>query len=226
MKILFKYATRSRPQKFKEGIMSIISNIDNDNYKILVSVDSDDETMKEPGEYKNTEFIYGTSKNKIDAINRDMDKAGDWDILVVMSDDMKFISRWFDEDIRDAFRTHQAPDKPCDLDQLVHFPDQNQYDNCMTMSIMGRDYYNRFGYIYHPSYDSLWCDLEASDVGKILGKYKYMGNEARIFNHLHPSFGQAEYDEQYRKTEAWEVRTKDHGTYEHRKANNFFISGK
>jgi len=48
---------------------------------------------------------------------------------------------------------------------------------------MGKKYYDRFGYIYHPSYISLWCDNEFTDVANMLKKQKYI-NEC-IIRHEH-----------------------------------------
>ena len=44
--ILYKLATRSRPERFAETLDSIISNSSNANYLILVSIDEDDESMQ------------------------------------------------------------------------------------------------------------------------------------------------------------------------------------
>ena len=38
MKILFKYASKSRPQKYLEGIRSIINNCTSDNYEVFDSI--------------------------------------------------------------------------------------------------------------------------------------------------------------------------------------------
>lgn len=220
MRILYKFASRSRPEKFFHVLDNIKDMSMSDNYIVLATLDDDDTSMTEQKErlnkYKNLEVAWGKSFNKIHAINRDMDKVKEWDILVNMSDDMMFIVRNFDEAIRDKVRKH-LPDGDC----LIHFPDQNQGPNCMTMSVMDRKYFERDKYIYHPSYVSLWCDLEAAEVGKLRGRYFY--EPVRIFNHYHPSFFQCAMDDQYKKTESWNVRSADEQTYNYRKANNFFI---
>lgn len=225
--ILFKFATRSRPTKFLYCLENIVSKLsDKDNYEILISYDEDDSSMTEmlercgPFEFDGHFFFCGgLSKNKIHAINRDIEKATGWDILINTSDDMVFIQDGFDDIIRKDMKEH-FPDGDC----LLHYPDQNQGENCMTMSIMDRKYFDRFGYIYHPDYESLESDIEAQEVGKILGRYKFINK--RLFNHNHPSFGQVPYDNQYDKTEGrydTAIRTRDRNTFLNRKANNFYL---
>ena len=208
MKILFKYTTRSRPELFKRGMESIINNVASDNYEVLVTVDGDDDTMSQPFYYPKTIIKSGISKNKIDAINRDMNYIKDWDILVNMSDDMVFVEKGFDEVIRNEFKST--------TDLCLHFPDGNRND-LITMAIMGREYYNRFNYIYHPEYISLYCDNEMTDVARMLGCYKYVDMD--ILRHLHPAYGKAVFDKQYQHTESFS--NKDSMTYRFRKYNNF-----
>ncbi len=224
MRILFKYATRSRPQLFHRGMKSIINNCQSDNYTILVSYDKDDETMSSvrDAHYPNTVLVEGTSKNKIDAINRDIEMIDDWDILVNMSDDMLFTKKGFDEVIRNNFALDLSMEcgvsyrARYNLDQCLHFPDGNRND-LITMSVMGREYYNRFNYIYHPDYKSLYCDNEQTDVSMVLGKYKYV--EEDIVHHLHPAYGKAKLDTQYVHTES--LGGEDKITYERRRENHF-----
>ena len=100
--ILFNYTTRSRPANFFRGLRSIENNCTTP-YKVLVSIDEDDYTMNNEDvkrmllNFKNIVLCIGTSKNKIDAINRDMDLVEQWwDVLVNVSDDQVFIKKDFD----------------------------------------------------------------------------------------------------------------------------------
>jgi hypothetical protein len=52
-----------------------------------------------------------------------------------------------------------------------------------TMCILGRKYYERFNYIYHPEYRSLFCDNEFTEVANNLGKQKYF--DLVLFKHEH-----------------------------------------
>ena len=224
LKILFKFTTRSRRSNFLRGIDSIIDNLaDKENYRIYTTFDVDDDKMRPLPEIKgNHTYIAGTSKSKIDAINRDMDFINsqyDWDILVNMSDDMVFIQKGFDDIIRKEFTDGSITN----LDQYIHFNDGNQKANVSTMHIVGRDYYNRDNYIYNPEYKSLWCDVENDMVAKLRGCYKYVGDNIRLFSHLHPAFNLAPNDEQYMKTEHRDMWIADEQTFNKRKQNNFYV---
>ena len=195
--ILFKFPTRSRPDKFKAAIANITS-LATKPYKIIVTADADDTTMynyammRWVGDQPNTVIRYGTKVNKIEAVNRDIPVDG-WDILVVMSDDMVFTVKGFDEQISAAFDGN--------YDQLVHFPDGYVNEKLVTLPIIGREYYQRFGYVYHPTYKSLFCDNEQMDVAISLGKYKYVNKS--IFKHEHVAWVGGHVDELLKETQSY-----------------------
>jgi hypothetical protein len=222
-KILVKFATRSRPEKFINCLENYISLSTHDNYEILVSADWDDLTMNNPGiitlvsSYEKVRLVFGASKNKVDAINRDVSIMDNFDILINTSDDMCFVKKGFDSIIVQRMQENFP-----DFDGVLHFDDGNHYGSkLMTMSIMGKPYYDRFGYIYFPGYDSVYCDNEAKDVALKLGKYKYFPEV--LFNHNHPVWGKAQWDEQYRLTEKPSNYQKDGLTYNIRKKNKFYL---
>lgn len=216
MRILFKYTTRSRRSNFLRGYDSILNKIANrEDYHVLISIDKDDQSMYPlPVLDGNHTFVVGKSKNKIDAINRDLNEFDyDWDILINMSDDMIFTKKGFDDVIRAEFYN--------DFNQYLHFNDGNQKCNVCTMHIVGRNYYDRFKYIYHPDYISLWSDVENDIVAKQLGCYKYMGDNVQLFRHLHPAWGLAKQDELSIKTEDRALWVADEITFNKRKRINF-----
>ena len=183
MLIYYNFATRNRPQKMAEAIGTIIDLSADKNYTIGLTIDDDDSTTlnsQQLADILQSDQIkvnHGRSSSKVHAINRGM--AG-WsgDIVVNMSDDMRFIKQGFDADIIEAFQGKN--------DQFIHFPDGRINKLLPTMSIMGRSYYERFNYIYPPDYHSLWCDNEAMDVAQQLGRYKYI--DLQIFSHEHPAW--------------------------------------
>ena len=221
MKYLIKYASRSRPENFERGLVSIIENATApENIVVLVSLDVDDTRLSDYmtviENYWNKVHIKvkaGESHSKIHAINREVNEyKAHWDILINFSDDMIFTMKGWDSIIADLFSRYFP-----NGDGFLHLPDGNQNENISTMSVMDRKYYDRDDYIYHPSYISLWCDVEATEVAKIRQRHVYVNKQ--LFKHLHPAWGTAPMDKQYLKTESY--HHVDKLTYNERKQNNF-----
>lgn len=216
MKILYKFATRSRPDRLFKCLDNMKTMMMHPDYEIQITADINDDTMFNPEVssrllgYKNTFIHYGTSLNKVNAINRDMGLFNGWDILINMSDDMEFIQYGFDITIIKDYQTVNG-------DILMHYPDQAAGHALITMAIMDRKYYDRFGYIYNPEYKSLFCDNEQQAVAKLLGRYKFF--KRRLFNHNHPAWGLAPVDSLMIHTESF--FQEDKATYERRQAINF-----
>ncbi len=226
MHILFKYASRSRPDRFFEGLHNIIDMAaDKENYTIFCALDRDDQSMfsdnfpaqrvqrelfEHEEKFSHVILDWGHSRSKIHAINREVPETIKWDILVNFSDDMRFTVFGYDQLIREAFRCNGA-------DLFVHFPDSTAKNMLSTMSIMDKAYFERDGYIYHPSFSSLFADNEAQDVAKIRGRYLYTGTQ--IFDHYHPAYGLAKWDGQYLRQQA--LWGEDELIYIYRKSKNF-----
>lgn len=226
-KILIKFASRSREQKFFSCLDNILNYVvDKENFCVLVSLDIDDvsmynqNTLNKLSTYLNKHpnnliIKFATSKNKIDAINRDVNEIKErfnFDILINFSDDMLWTKHGFDEVIREKFKLHFP-----DTNGNLHFNDGYTKKRLCTMSIIGRKYYDKYNYIYHPSYISLWCDNEYTIVAKNQQKMIYF--EEIIFVHNHPSNVGGIVDEQLKKTESFaEI---DYNNFMNRQKNNF-----
>lgn len=217
--ILFKFASRSRPERFFKTLDSIYSNMVRDDFHVSCTLDLDDFTMnnewvKEKIEkYNNISVEWGASKSKIDAINRSMPNI-EWDIVVNISDDMLISFYGFDEIIRTFVK-----DSVKDLDGLIHIPDGDAKDALNVLYIATKKYYDRFGYIYHPEYLSLFCDNESMDVAKMLNKYYYYDCPC-LFEHKNPAYGHLPKDALFIEQQkvGWGV---DMETYNRRRAKNF-----
>lgn len=216
MKILFKYPSRNRPERFFEGLQNLVDNIrDKDNYHISCTLDIDDESMNNDSVINkinscpNTSIAWGNSESKVHAVNRDLPEYGD--IICVMSDDMRFKTYGFD----DIIRQHM----PDTLDALLHFPDDYAKEKVCTVAIIGREYYQRDGFIYRPNcYYSMFCDDEQTDVSKIRGCYIFIPSAMEI-DHLHyTNLGKASKDALYRRNDTY---LQDKKIYEERKERNF-----
>ena len=223
LKILIKFPTRGRPEKFFDVLNKYIK-MANDPSKIafLISADEDDLTMNNADikaaldHYsKNIKLVYffGNSKTKMQAINADMEKVSGWDILLLASDDMIPIVKGYDDVIRIDMNEYFR-----DMDGVLWYSDGGQ-NNINTLCILGKKYYNRFNYIYHPDYISLWCDNEFTDVSIQLKKV-YRSDKV-IIEHAHPVYQKTQYDALYVRNESY--FNIDRETYLKRKEKNFNI---
>jgi len=189
MKLLIKFPTRGRKEKFFEVLNKYYEYLENlDNTKFLITCDNDDLTMNNDevkklfNTYKNLEVIYGVSKTKVDAVNRDMDKSGEYDIILLASDDMIPQIHGYDNIVREKMKEYYP-----DTDGVLWFSDGYQKNKLNTLCILGKKYYERFDYIYQPNYKSCWCDNEFMEVSKILNKCTYF--DTIIIKHEHPDWG-------------------------------------
>ncbi len=201
MKLLCKVTSRDRPKELIKCIKTYIDLCNNKDSLIwLFSFDSNDY------KYNNVEFvneiksliefpiiIFGNSVSKIDAINRDVKFIPTWDILVNISDDQLAEVKGWDEEIINYM--------PENLDASLWFNDGHQ-NRLNTMEIVGRKYYDRFRYIYHPLYKSFFCDNEAQDVAIKLGKLIKI--DKCIIKHYHYLWGNSHMkkDETYIKCDS------------------------
>src|SRR5574343_962388 len=117
MVILYKLTSRSRPEKMYKAYRSV-ADYTVPSWRMIISVDADDDATMLSEELKSIQrdsrvsIKFGLSKNKIDAINRDVPKSG-WDILVNLSDDQVFTRKGFDKVIAEH----------CTNSTFLHLPD-------------------------------------------------------------------------------------------------------
>ncbi len=86
-KILYKYPSRNRPSRFFEGLDTITNlTADKDYYHVACTLDLDDYSMNNSDviekieSYPNVSIQWGSSKSKIDAVNRSMPAPAAWDL--------------------------------------------------------------------------------------------------------------------------------------------------
>lgn len=187
MSILIKFATRSRPTQFIRAMRNILQTTVTP-YKVMVTCDEDDRLMNTSqiksyveSRFKTAEMRFGRRVSKVEAINRDMDQSGDWEVLINFSDDMMFKVRAWDRIMLSRIRSVWGES----TDFFAHFNDGYVGDRLPTMSIMGRAYFERDKYIYHPSYKSFSCDAEAMYVAMMRGRHHYFKD--LLFKHEHPA---------------------------------------
>lgn len=193
MKIIVKFPTRGRVDSFFHALDLYYAMAQHPEDMLFhITIDVDDELMKSPevlkrlAGYQHLFIDWGRSYSKIHAINRDL-KPGGWDIVLLASDDMIPVEQGYDQIIREKMTRHYP-----DTDGVLWFNDGNRSD-LNTLTIMGRKYYERFGYLYHPGYRSLYCDKEFTLVGDLLGRQTYF--DQVIIRHEHPDYGYGDKDQ-------------------------------
>lgn len=220
MKILVKFPIRQRRGKFFRTLGKYDSMADDPSeIRYVITCDQDDPEMNNPAvkqvmdDIPNLEYHYGNSRTKIEACNADVPPDG-WDILLLVSDDMIPQVKGWDTIIRQRMEQYFP-----DLDGVLHFWDGHQKDHINTLSIMGKKWYDRWGYIYHPAYKTMWCDTEYTEVSRMFNREAYFKDV--IIEHQHPYNHDTPWDELYQRNQQDEGF--DAQLYQRRKANNFYI---
>lgn len=155
-------------------------------YEYILSLDTDDPCLNDYEQlFSKLHRKYDTAiypnRSAIDAINKAAEHATG-DIIVVMSDDFDCPNQW------DETLINITQDKK-DWIAKTHDGIQRWI---ITLPIMDRIYYNRFGYIYHPEFLHMFCDTQMSCVADLLGKRINLDMK---FPHNHYSVGKSERDE-------------------------------
>lgn len=175
------HPSRQRPDmafKTKSNWMSRATHRSEIEY--VLSIDNDDP------EYHNynwmfrhqydTRIEYNNNESAIQAINCVVAKTTG-NIIVVVSDDFDCFDGW-DEYLINHLSGFD--------DYLVKTSDgYMSNDWLITLPIMDRKYYNRFGYIYHPDYKHMFSDTEMTTVGHMLGNVLDLQNANAVFKHNH-----------------------------------------
>ena len=193
MKLVIKFPTRNRPSQFLKTLDRYLRFLDDKNTTIIVTCDNDDLSMKEDHiteylkQYQNVKVFFGDNNGKIDAINANLEGV-DFDIILLASDDMLPVVKGFDTIIKNKMTEHYQ-----DTDGVLWFNDGHTANKLNTLSILGKKYYDRFGYIYNPEYKSVYCDNEFTDVANILKRQTYF--DEVIIEHQHPDWGYGNRDE-------------------------------
>lgn len=192
-KISILHPSRQRPQKSFDNAIEWINKAGCE-VELIVSIDIDDKTKVEYGRLYApvaTHFLVQLNRSAVDAINRAAEVASG-DILIVLSDDFKCPDQW-GKKIIEATEGKE--------DWIAKTPDGIQ-DWLITMPIMDRKFYERFGYVYYPEYLHLFCDTDLSCVADLTGRRI---NLDIPFEHHHYSTGKSDQDDVNRKADkTWE----------------------
>ena len=223
-RILIKIPTRSRPEKFLAVLERYVDFLSGEHdVRFVISLDDDDDTMNTPeirarldeiAERVPLIYRYGTSKTKIEAINADLGDQ-EADILVVGSDDMVPQVRGFDAIIARDMEKHFPQ-----LDGALNYHDgykSEHLQKLMTLPVLGWAFYRRCGYVYHPDYDSVYCDREQTDVLRLLGRIVDLPQ--CIIKHEWPD--EVQQDALAKRNESRATYARDRAIYRYRRRRRF-----
>jgi hypothetical protein len=217
LKLLIKFPTRERPDKFFKVLDLYYHLLCDSNFEFIISCDIDDITMNNPEiiskleQYDNLTVCFSDNNSKVEAINADM-KDRNFDILLLASDDMVPEVNGYDVIIKQSFQKYFN-----NLDGVLWLNDGFQGSNLNTLVIIGSEYYNRFNYIYNPEYKSLYCDTEFTIVSNALDKAVYL--DRCLIRHQQYSIINDAPDQLYIRND--ELQHVDLITFNRRKEKNF-----
>lgn len=156
------HASRSRPKIAARATELWLANPGCD-VEYILSLDADDPKLKEYQREKIFEsggYVHkGVNSSAVEAINKAAELATG-EVIVVMSDDFIPFDNWG----KAIFKCAAGH-----ADWILKTQDGIQ-DWIITLPIMDQVYYQRFGYIYHPSYQHMWCDTELTCVAELTGR--------------------------------------------------------
>lgn len=221
-RLLIKIPTRQRPAQFFKVLDLYYRQLSYDiPFLFLVTCDQDDVTMNNQDviarlkNYPKLFFYFGINKSKVEAYNHDMDKHfNDFDLVLVTSDDT-IPCKNFDRILSDLMVQHFP-----DFDGVINFNDGHVKSDLNTFPVIGRKYYERFGFIYNPVYRAFACDNEFTEVSKMLKKEFY--TDQVIIEHTHPYWTHQPYDALYVQND--QHRLNDNALFKERRRRNFDLA--
>jgi hypothetical protein len=154
------HPSRSRPEMAFKTIQKWISSADN-AVEYILSIDNDDFSydLNVLGGLP-IQVLRRVNSNAVQAINRAA-AVCTGDILIVVSDDTDTFEHW------DTLLLKELEGKS----DFCAKTDDGLQPTLITMPIMDRVYYERYGYVYEKSYVHLHCDEELTCVALMTGKY-------------------------------------------------------
>jgi hypothetical protein len=212
MKISVLHPSRGRPEQAFEAAKRWVENADNE-FEYIVMCDYSDPVLP-TYEYlfftyfNCSSFIWADNNHSaIEAINNAA-KIATGDLFVVISDDMDCFLGW------DTALLAELAGKS---DFVLKTQDGIQ-KTLVTLPIMDRVWYERYGYILEPGYSHMYSDQELTAVAAMTGRLLYSD---LLFEHKHYMVGKAPMDETYKRSAATYPQGLVH--FEGRRKNNFGI---
>lgn len=221
-KLLIKFPIRERRDSFLEAF-HLYATLSTTKPEFLFTVDTDDTRMRKPEVWRVVEgyglpytMLAGPPAGKIAACNRDLSEHNsDWTTVLLASDDMHPIVQGYDQIILDEMAKH-FPDNDGAL--WFHQTTKPQQSKTNFVEVVGRKRFEEQGYLYNPTYHSLFADDEQTQKGIREGKLVRIDREI-IKNQSYFWGGKNREDQLYRKNNR--AHHRDRITFETRKHQGF-----
>lgn len=209
-KISIIHPSRNRPEQAYNTFRNWAEKAENwNNFDYTLSLDYSDTTLHKYNDwidrYPLPSQIINNNNSAIEAINKAAEITTG-EIIIVISDDFDCPHYW------DTQLLAKLDGKS---DVIVKTIDGLQ-KTLITLPIMDRVYYNRFGYIYEPGYLHMFSDQEMTAVGEMTGKVITL---PLVFTHNHYSVGGMEKDAINAKNDATWIQGENY--FNKRLKNNF-----
>lgn len=225
--LLLNWPTRQRPSKFMKNLDAYLALASGKQHiTLVVSMDNDDllcnnqnfRKFLDASKSENVDVIYsyGESLGKVAAINRGIPTTP-WDIVISTADDMESAEQgWDDIIVQDMLREFPKFDGALNYNNDPRLEEKGPegFKTLITLPVIGRKLYDRFGYIYHPAYKSEWCDNEQTEVFEELGVLRHIDRRPIVHNW-------AENQDELMQRNIQVGQNVDKKTYEIRKSLNF-----
>lgn len=217
MRLLIKYSCRGRFNMLKKNLAQIKHNIVLPDTKILVSIDSDDKIIYNKSTLSQiTPLIEGvkvmvnTSKNKIHALNRDLNCL-DWDYVLFVTDYTEIFKYGFDEWILNQFEnTTNFPDVNTAL--KIRSKNNNGLEH-QFLWVVPYSFYCKNKYVFNPKLaGNFHFELLEKEIKKEHALITDSISENAIHKYVHPKWGYYNFDDLNKKSlSTWK---NDLGVYE------------
>jgi len=191
MKISLLHATR-RPEAAKKCQQLWLGRADNSaNIEIITCVDHDDEA----GKAAFPDAVISNENTVVAAWNKAAEEATG-DVLVALDDDFCPTHAW--DQIIESYMSNGA--------DILHVGDKHRKDELICHPIVSKRFYEAMGYLWHPSFKSVYCDNWFTEVAKRWGYVDATkGGKVDLgFLHANPSQGYGEEDDVARKSNSKE----------------------
>lgn len=216
MKFSLVHPSRNRAVKAFNTFSDWMMNASGEHhYEYIVSIDDTDSQAQE---YRNrfdkmATVIQNQNRSLVDAVNRGAEMSTG-DCIIVVSDDFDSPKNW-DRDLDDFITTSIESDQ-----YAIHVNDDYSYPKeLLTIPILSQQLFRRLGYIYHPSYFSMYADNDIFEACKLIGVLHDCGH--LTFRHNHYTVNRSPNDMTYIRQNSQQAYQLGQSTIIQRRARKF-----